>query len=81
MVSVFALAGIRRVRFTGGEPLVRKDIVRLVGFGGAFTNLADILAVSSQNGSDVFINLGNGDALLLANTTIAQLTADDFQFL
>lgn len=30
LISVFALAGIRRVRFTGGEPLVRKDIVRLV---------------------------------------------------
>ena len=30
VVSVFAMAGIRRVRFTGGEPLVRKDIVRLV---------------------------------------------------
>lgn len=30
LVSVFAAAGIRRVRFTGGEPLVRKDIVRLV---------------------------------------------------
>jgi cyclic pyranopterin phosphate synthase len=30
VVSVFASAGIRRVRFTGGEPLVRKDIVRLV---------------------------------------------------
>ena len=30
LISVFAMAGIRRVRFTGGEPLVRKDIVRLV---------------------------------------------------
>ena len=30
VISVFAAAGIRRVRFTGGEPLVRKDIVRLV---------------------------------------------------
>ena len=30
LVSVFSAAGIRRVRFTGGEPLVRKDIVRLV---------------------------------------------------
>jgi len=30
LVSVFAAAGIRRVRFTGGEPLVRRDIVRLV---------------------------------------------------
>jgi cyclic pyranopterin phosphate synthase len=30
LVSIFAAAGIRRVRFTGGEPLVRKDIVRMV---------------------------------------------------
>ena len=30
VVQVFAAQGIRRVRFTGGEPLVRKDFVRLV---------------------------------------------------
>lgn len=30
LVSVFASAGVRRVRFTGGEPLVRRDVVRLV---------------------------------------------------
>ena len=30
IVQVFAELGIRRVRFTGGEPLVRKDVVRLV---------------------------------------------------
>lgn len=30
IVRVFAELGIRRVRFTGGEPLVRKDVVRLV---------------------------------------------------
>ena len=30
LVQVFASAGIKRVRLTGGEPLVRKDIVRLV---------------------------------------------------
>lgn len=30
VISVFTMAGIQRVRFTGGEPLVRKDIVRLV---------------------------------------------------
>lgn len=30
IVRVFAAGGIRRVRFTGGEPLVRKDVVRLV---------------------------------------------------
>jgi cyclic pyranopterin phosphate synthase len=30
LVSVFADGGVRRVRFTGGEPLVRRDVVRLV---------------------------------------------------
>ena len=30
LVSVFAAGGIERVRFTGGEPLVRKDVVQLV---------------------------------------------------
>lgn len=30
LVQVFADGGVRRVRFTGGEPLVRKDVVRLV---------------------------------------------------
>lgn len=30
LVRVFADGGVRRLRFTGGEPLVRKDVVRLV---------------------------------------------------
>ncbi|MGE0788985.1 MAG: GTP 3',8-cyclase MoaA [Sandaracinaceae bacterium] len=30
LVGAFAAGGVRRVRFTGGEPLVRKDVVQLV---------------------------------------------------
>lgn len=30
LISIFVDGGIRRVRFTGGEPLVRRDVVRLV---------------------------------------------------
>jgi len=30
LVGVFARGGVRRVRLTGGEPMVRKDVVRLV---------------------------------------------------
>jgi len=30
IASVFAAMGVRRLRFTGGEPLVRKDFLRLV---------------------------------------------------
>lgn len=34
LVSVLARGGVRRVRFTGGEPLVRRDVVRLVEMVG-----------------------------------------------
>jgi cyclic pyranopterin phosphate synthase len=34
LVSVLAESGVRRVRFTGGEPLVRRDVVRLVEMVG-----------------------------------------------
>src|SRR5687767_6224683 len=30
LVRILAPAGVRRVRFTGGEPLLRKDVVELV---------------------------------------------------
>ncbi len=30
LIRIFAQGGVTRVRFTGGEPLVRKDVVRLV---------------------------------------------------
>jgi cyclic pyranopterin phosphate synthase len=30
LVAIFGASGVERVRFTGGEPLVRKDIVRLI---------------------------------------------------
>ncbi|MAQ19402.1 MAG: GTP 3',8-cyclase MoaA [Sandaracinus sp.] len=30
LIAVFAAGGVERVRFTGGEPLVRKDVVELV---------------------------------------------------
>ena len=31
LVAVFAGLGVRKVRLTGGEPLVRRDIVDIVG--------------------------------------------------
>lgn len=31
IVGVFARLGVRKVRLTGGEPLVRRDIVNIVG--------------------------------------------------
>jgi GTP 3',8-cyclase len=42
LVGVFAAMGVRRVRFTGGEPLVRKDVVRLVDLVHRSTGLRDL---------------------------------------
>src|SRR3954454_3407406 len=40
LVGVFAALGVTRVRFTGGEPLVRRDVVRLVELVQRNTGLA-----------------------------------------
>lgn len=42
IVSVFVKKGIKKVRITGGEPLVRKDIEKLVGFISEFPQIMDI---------------------------------------
>jgi cyclic pyranopterin phosphate synthase len=49
VVSVFAMLGVSRVRFTGGEPLVRKDVVRLVELVRLRTGLQKL--VMTTNGS------------------------------
>ncbi len=47
IVTVFARAGVRRVRFTGGEPLVRKDIVRLVDLVSREAGVDDIVMTTN----------------------------------
>jgi len=47
VVRVFAEAGIRRVRFTGGEPLVRKDMVRLVEIIHRQTGIDDLVMTTN----------------------------------
>jgi cyclic pyranopterin phosphate synthase len=49
LISVFAALGITRVRFTGGEPLVRRDVVRLVELVRLRTGLDHL--VMTTNGS------------------------------
>jgi cyclic pyranopterin phosphate synthase len=39
IVSIFASLGVRTVRLTGGEPLVRRDVERLVGLLGAIPGI------------------------------------------
>lgn len=47
LVTVFAESGIRRVRFTGGEPLVRRDFLRLVELVRRSTAVEEIVMTSN----------------------------------
>lgn len=47
LVAVFAAGGVRRVRFTGGEPLVRKDVVRLVSMVRRQTPVDEIVMTTN----------------------------------
>ncbi len=42
LVAVFASLGVRRLRITGGEPTVRKDLVTLVAMLAALTGIEDV---------------------------------------
>jgi hypothetical protein len=43
-----------------------------------FASFQDVLDASTQNGSDVLIKLGGGDRLVLQNTLVSDLQADQF---
>jgi cyclic pyranopterin phosphate synthase len=47
IVAAFVRLGVRRVRLTGGEPTVRRDLVQLAGMLGALPGLDD-LALSTN---------------------------------
>jgi len=47
LMTVFAESGIRRVRFTGGEPLVRKDFLRLVDLVHRSTAIEELVMTSN----------------------------------
>lgn len=47
VVRIFADSGIRRVRFTGGEPLVRKDVVEIVAGVAAHVNVEDLVMTTN----------------------------------
>ncbi len=49
LAQILVASGIDRIRFTGGEPLVRRDVVRLVELIARGTGLSDL--VMTSNGS------------------------------
>ena len=59
---------------------VAEDKIDLSGATTNFANLSDVLAASSVSGSDLLINLGGGDTVLLVGITSGSLTSDNFVF-
>jgi hypothetical protein len=77
---VFALGddNDRYVDFTAGAGT--DDVIELSGFGTSFDEFSEVFAAASQQGSNVVIDFGAGDAITLLNTTLANLHEDDFVF-
>ncbi|QRM57521.1 family 16 glycosylhydrolase [Sinorhizobium sp. BG8] len=75
--------GVDTFLFTRGNgsdlitDLSSNDTIRLNGYG--LSSFAQVLSQSKQEGSNVRLNLGNGESLVLANKKIADLKADQFE--
>lgn len=78
VVSVFASAGIRRVRFTGGEPLVRKDIVRLVELVHRRTEIEQLVMTTNATRLAELARPLRDAGLYGVNVSIDTLDADRF---
>lgn len=79
IVSAAASVGVRSIRITGGEPLVRKELHRLVEYVGATDGIDDI-ALSTN----AVLLAGQIDALVAgglrrANISLDTLQADRFE--
>jgi Ca2+-binding RTX toxin-like protein len=55
------------------------DVIDLTGVSSVH-ELADVLALASDNGTNTTINFGGGDSITLQNVLVGQLHEDDFLF-
>jgi len=78
LVTVFAAAGIRRVRFTGGEPLVRKDIVRLVELVHRRTEVEELVMTTNATRLSELARPLRDAGLFGVNISIDSLDPDRF---
>jgi cyclic pyranopterin phosphate synthase len=74
VVRVMAGMGLRRVRITGGEPLVRREVARLVGMIAAVPEIDDI-ALSTN----AALLADQADALLAAGVNRVNVSLDSLQ--
>lgn len=56
------------------------DDIQIMSLDGSITSFADVMKFASQAGDDVKLDFGNGDVLILENTTKAELSAELFMY-
>lgn len=74
IVEVMAAMGLRRVRLTGGEPLVRKDLPRLVAMLRAVPGIDDI-----SLSTNAVLLAGTADALRAAGVDRVNVSLDSLR--
>lgn len=79
LVEVLARMGIDRVRFTGGEPLVRRDVVRLVELVHRRTGLSKLVMTTNGNRLAELARPLREAGLSGVNVSIDTLDADRFR--
>jgi cyclic pyranopterin phosphate synthase len=79
VVRVFARGGIDRVRFTGGEPLVRKDVVRLVEMVARESGITDLVMTTNATRLAELARPLAQAGLRGVNVSIDSLDADRFR--
>jgi cyclic pyranopterin phosphate synthase len=74
IVAVMAPMGLRRIRLTGGEPLVRRDVVKLVEMLSAIKGIDDI-----SLSTNAVLLAEQADALKAAGVNRANISLDSLQ--
>jgi cyclic pyranopterin phosphate synthase len=77
LVGIFAGLGVQKVRLTGGEPLVRRDVERLVGM---LSPIADLDLTLTTNGSLLAAKAKALAAAGLKRVTVSLDSLDDATF-
>lgn len=79
LVRIFADLGVRKLRLTGGEPLLRRELPKLVGTLAAIPGLADIAMTTNGTRLEEQLEPLVAAGLGRVNISLDTLRADRFQ--
>ena len=79
IVSVFVKKGIKKVRITGGEPLVRKNIEKLISYISEFPQIKDIAMTTNAYYLYEKAHILRKNGLKRVNISLDSLKEDKFR--